>query len=151
MKGAPKNLDVQAAAMDLKLRTLSQFPDPLARLLYLAGLRNYNTGLYHHEGLAARFSADVACEALADCHREAFRETLLSSLEDTVRQLETYMESTAAAPLEFFGAWSQLRPYLVAVPAQSDPLSAEFVCSNLKVALAILQSRYLGRSQAPNA
>ena len=31
-----------------------------ARLIYLASMRDYNTGKYHHDGLAARFSPAVA-------------------------------------------------------------------------------------------
>ena len=45
-------------------------------MIYLASMRDYNTGLYVHQGLAARFSAEVACEALADCHQECFRELI---------------------------------------------------------------------------
>src|ERR1700730_17234256 len=76
----PKRIDVQRAAHDLHLRTLSKISRPLDRLIYLASTRDYNTGLYYHDGLAARFSEEVACEALADCHREAFRELTSSSL-----------------------------------------------------------------------
>ena len=89
----PKRIDVQRAAHDLHLRTLSKIPRPLDRLIYLASTRDYNTGLYYHDGLAARFSEEVACEALADCHREAFRELTSSSLEDLVSQMEAYMAS----------------------------------------------------------
>jgi len=147
----PRRSDVQAAERDLQLRTLCEIHSPLARLIYLAGLRDYNTGLYHHEGLASRYSEDAACEALADCHRLAFRELLSASLEEIVGHLESYMGSTATAPADFFAAWNTLRPYQVAVPAQTDSLSAEFLFSNLKVALAILESRYQGHTASAPA
>jgi hypothetical protein len=133
---------VYAAIRDLQLHTLSRLPAPLAKLLYLAGLRDYNTGMYHHEGLASRYSDDAACEALAECHRHAFRDLLSSSLEETVQQLESYMHSLGTGPGEFFFTWNSLKPYQIAVPAGTDPLSAEFLSSNLKVALAILESRF---------
>lgn len=142
MNTRPNRTDVVAAARDLRLRTLSQNPNPLDCFIYLASLRDYNTGLYYHDGLASRFSEEVACEALAVCHREAFRQLLKSSLEDVVGQLESYMTASAGGPGEFIAAWKNLKPYLVAVPAETDPLSADFLCSNIKIALAILECRF---------
>ena len=85
-----KTKDVQAATQDLRRRTLAHMPVALERLIYLASTRDYNTGLYHHEGLALRFSEESACEALADCHREAFRELVAASLHELVHQLKRY-------------------------------------------------------------
>lgn len=144
----PNHSHVQAAIRDLNLRTLSQLSVPLAKLLYLAGLRDYNTGMYHHEGLASRYSEEAACEALADCHRQAFHDLLTSSLEETVQQLESYMTGLGTSPGEFFSTWNSLKPYQVAVPAGTNSLSAEFLSSNLKVALAILESRFQARRPA---
>ncbi len=80
--------DVELAADDLRRRTLSHMPAPLERMIYLGSTRDYNTGLYYHDGLASRFSDEVACEALANCHREAYRQLLSSSVEDLVRQMD---------------------------------------------------------------
>jgi hypothetical protein len=137
-----KHQDVQAASRDLRTRTLSQIPHPLDRLIYLASTRDYNTGLYHHDGLSSRFSEEVACEALADCHREAFRQLLTSPLEDIVTQLDSYMAGSRSDPVEFIASWRDLKPYQVAIPAATEPLSAEFLFSNLRIALAILESRF---------
>lgn len=140
-KFTPKRMDVQMAAQDLRRRTLSTIERPLDRLIYLASLRDYNTGVYYHDGLAARFSDDVACEALADCHREEFRQLFSCSLEELVDQLDAYVDSTHTMAQEFIAAWKGLEPYRIAVPVETDPLSAEFFFSNLKIALAILESR----------
>jgi hypothetical protein len=137
----PKRMDVQKAAHDLHLRTLSKIPRALDRLIYLASTRDYNTDLYYHDGLAARFSEEVACEALADCHRAAFGELTSSSLEELVSQMEAYMASIHTSRGEFIAAWRTLEPYRVAIPVNTDPLAAEFLFSNLKVALAILDHR----------
>jgi hypothetical protein len=134
-------MDVQQAAEDLRRRSLSEFPRPLDRLIYLASMRDYNTGLYYHDGLASRFSQEVACEAMADCHREAFRQLVGCSLADLVGQMEAYMASTHTSPVDFLTAWRGLEPYRVAVPVESDPLSAQFLFSSFKIALAILESR----------
>jgi hypothetical protein len=146
-----KNIEVQHAAQDMRERTLAKIRRPFDRLIYLASLRDYNTGLYYHDGLAARFSEDAACEALADCHREVFRELFEVSLEDLVGQLEAYVDSTHTARGDFIAAWQGLEPYRVAVPVETDPVSAELFFSNLKVALAILQSRLRGHWAVPPA
>ena len=145
----PKRMEVVRAAEDLRRRTLSGIADPLDRLIYLASMRDYNTGLYHHAGLAMKFGDDVACEALADCHREAYRQLLGSSLESMVAQLESYASRSGTAPKEMISTWKGLEPYRVAMPAKSDPLATDFVCSNVKIALSILESRLPGQPQPP--
>ncbi len=146
-----KRSDVLAAAEDLRRRTLVHLPLSLERMIYLASTRDYNSGLYHHEGLASRFSAEAACEGLADCHRQSFSELLAAPLEDLVRQLQAYAESTQALSSNFVTTWQELEPYRAAVPIGTDPLAAQFVFSNLKVALAIFASRLAPRPAAPPA
>jgi hypothetical protein len=149
---ATKRMDVQAAAEDMRRRTLARIKRPLDRLIYLASLRDYNTGVYYHDGLASRFSEDAVCEALSDCHREVFRQLFFCSLEDLVTQLEAYADSTNAAPADFIAAWQGLEPYRVSVPAETDSVSANFFFSNLRVALAILRNRlHARRAPRPNA
>jgi hypothetical protein len=145
MIGIPGRSDVKAAADDLRHRTLAGMPRPLDRLIYLAAMRDYNTGLYYHDGLAARFTQEVACEALANCHGEAFRQLLGCSLQELVRQVEEYMGTTETNPCDFVTAWKRLEPYRVTVPVETDSLSAEFLFSNLKIALAILEARLFPR------
>jgi hypothetical protein len=149
----PINLtNVELAADDLRRRTLSHMPSPLERMIYLGSTRDYNTGLYYHDGLASRFSDEVACEALANCHREAYRRLLGSSVEDLVRQMDSYVRSTHPAPRDFIAAWKSLQPYRVAVPAGTDPLAVEFLCANVRTALAIWEGNQDGRSrQRPDA
>jgi hypothetical protein len=147
-----KRMDVRAAVEDMRRRTLAEIRRPLDRLIYLASLRDYNTGVYYHDGLASRFSEDAVCEALSDCHREVFRQLLFCSLEDLVVQLEAYADSTNAAPADFVAAWQGLEPYRVSVPAETDSVSANFFFSNVRVALAILQNRlHARRAPRPGA
>jgi len=149
---AAKRMDVQTAADDMRRRTLSHIARPLDRLIYLASLRDYNTGVYYHDGLASRFSEDAVCEALSDCHREVFRQLFFCSLEDLVAQLEAYADSTHAAPADFIAVWQGLEPFRVSIPAGTDSVSANFFFSNLRIALAILQNRlHAHRGRRPDA
>jgi hypothetical protein len=145
-----KRNNVDLAMEDLQRRTLSDMR-ALDRLVYLASMRDYNTGLYYHDGLANRFTQDAACEALANCHREAFEDLVQSSLESLVGQLVAYVEASHTSLYDFIVAWKRLEPYRVAVPVQTDALAAEFLFSNFKVALAILEARLTQPASAPNA
>jgi hypothetical protein len=134
-------MDVQRASDDLRRRTLGGIPRILDRFIYLASTRDYNTGLYYHDGLASQFPADVVCEALANCHREVFHQLIAAPVEDLVSQMEGYMASSQSRPQDFVAVWKGLEPYRVAVPIETDPFSAEFLFSNFKVALAIVEER----------
>jgi hypothetical protein len=144
----PRKMEVVRAAEDLRRRTLAAVKDPLERMIYLASMRDYNTGIYYHAGLATRFGDEVAGEALAECHREAYGQLMRSSLESVVAQLTDYAGRAGSAPREMVNTWKALEPYRVAVPAGSDPLAADFVCSNLSIAVSILESRLLARPPA---
>jgi len=56
---------VEAAIRDLENRTLASLHGELTKLVYLSSTRDYNTGEYLHEGLAQRFGAEAAQQALA--------------------------------------------------------------------------------------
>jgi hypothetical protein len=146
-----KRTDVLAAADDLRRRTLAHLPLALERMIYLASTRDYNNGLYYHQGLASKYSEVAACEGLADCHRESFDDLFAASLEELVRQLQAYAETTGATAANFVAAWQELEPYRVAVPIGTDSLAADFVFSNLKLALAIFEARLDQHMSAPLA
>lgn len=143
-----QNMRVHEAAEDLRRRTLAQIARPLDRLIYLASMRDYNTGLYYHDGLAAKFGHEIACEAIAECHREAFQELVSSPLEVLVGQMESYMKTTHTPPSDFLAMWKGIEPYRVAVPVGADQLSTEFLFSNFRIALAVLGERLHGRRRA---
>jgi len=141
----PNQADICRAADEFRSRTLSKIPRLLDRLIYLASMRDYNTGLYYHDGLAAQFSEDVACETLAGCHREVFHQLLLCPLREIVDQLEGYIRSARTPPADFVSLWNGIEPYRVVVPVRTDPLASDLFFSNLRVALAIVGARLNGR------
>ena len=113
-------------------------------MIYLASMRDYNTGLYVHQGLAARFSPEAASEALADCHQGCFQELISLELKDLTAQLDLYMRSTGNAPNDFLRAWKDLEPYRVAVPVGTDSLMAQFLFSNLKIEIMAVAEHQAG-------
>ena len=131
--------DVDAAVRDLEVRTLSHLRGGLTKLVYLSSTRDYNTGEYHHDGLAHQFGAEAAQQALAQCHANAFHELLYSDLQTLVSELATYIESTGADRERVVQSWRQLQAFRVLVPAQCDELRADFFVSNIRIALEVLQ------------
>jgi hypothetical protein len=126
---------------DLQRRTLSGISCDLARLIYLAATRDYNSGAYHHEGLAARFGREQARDALETAHREVFYRLVGLSLEGLVAELEAYVHLSREAPVGFIHAWQELEPYRVAVPMEVDATVVHLFLSNIRIALEILRAR----------
>ena len=141
MSNDVKNMTVEEAIDDLRRHTLSGLPGEIARLVYLASTRDYNTGHYYHDGLAFRFSEEVAGVALARHHQETFQKLVFSSLEDLVQNLDAYMTSSSVLATDFLEFWRKVEPYRVTIPLDCNTLSIELFFSNFRVALAILQSR----------
>jgi hypothetical protein len=133
--------DVLRAYEDFSSRSLARIPSALERLIYIASTRDYNSGLYHHEGLAARFDPVAAAKALEYAHAGAFREVSLMPLWQLSDELEKYMQSAKEEPLAFLTAWQKLEPYRVTIPMHADPTVAELFVSNIKIALAVLRHR----------
>src|SRR5260370_10796621 len=88
---------LQAAYEDLLRRSLSKVPGDLARVIYLASTRDYNTGTYHHEGLAARFRSEVAAKALDAAHRGIFYRIAACSLAELLPELAIYVNTSRQA------------------------------------------------------
>ena len=91
-KSRKGNLE-RGAAADLWRHTLAQIPSTFGRLVYLASLRDQNTGRYEHHGLSQMFSELEADEALRESHAPAFSEWLCFNLEQQKADLDLYLSS----------------------------------------------------------
>jgi hypothetical protein len=136
-----KTLTVEDAYEDLLRRSLSKISGDLARLIYLASTRDYNTGRYHHDGLAAQFQTDIACQALEMAHRQIFYRIAARSLEELVAEVELYINSSRQSREDVLEVWQKLEPYRVALPVDVNVAVAQLFVSNVRLALAILRRR----------
>jgi hypothetical protein len=134
---------------DFRTRTLARIPSALERLIYLASTRDYNSGVYQHEGLAGKFGGEAAAQALEYAHWEVFQTVSLLSLRRLTEELHKYMESSREQPIAFLNAWQKLEPYRVTIPLRVDPTIAELFISNIKIALEVLRHRQSARSDRP--
>ncbi len=81
------------ALANLWRHTLSRIPNVYGRLVYLASLRDPNSGQYRHHGLGAAFGRDESSRALRESHEEAFAEWLKLPLALKSSDLREYLES----------------------------------------------------------
>jgi hypothetical protein len=138
MKAVFKIVQVQEAYDDLLRRTLAKLPCALSQLIYLASMRDYNTGAYHHDGLAARFSPTTAREALQMAHHDIFHQVASLPLVDLVKQMVVYLQSSHENQVDVLRAWSRLEPYRIVIPMNVNATVASLFISNVKLALVIL-------------
>jgi len=136
-----KTTTVEDAYQDFVRRSLSRISGDLERLIYLASTRDYNTGKYHHDGLAAQFQTDIACQALELAHREIFHRIAARSLEELVAEVEVYINASRQSREEVLEVWQKLEPYRVALPVNVNAAVAQLFVSNVRLALAILRRR----------
>ena len=134
-------MDLEAAKEDLRIRTLGPIGYDFGRLLYLASMRDYSTGEYHHHGLERSFSEVSAREALAACHKEIFYNLAPCPLKSLVPQVEQFMRSGNRDLRKALDSWETLEVYRLTVPCECDPFTVALFLSNVKIAVAVLKSR----------
>ena len=144
-----QNFTVEQVYSDLSRRSLSNLRGDLARFIYLASTRDYNTGSYHHEGLAFRFREDLACAALELAHRQLFLQLAALPLKQLVKEVECYLQNASQPPEELLQLWQKLEPYRVALPLDVNAALAQLFVSNLRVSLAIVQHHFRKVSAKP--
>jgi hypothetical protein len=124
---------------DVWRHTLSQIPSVFGRLVYLAGLRNSNSGRYEHHGLALVFNADEASRALKKSHKQVFADWLAFDLEEQLADLELYLSDLPEDRKTVLRAWTKLAPYKNLMPSGARPVEARLYLSELRVMLDLLR------------
>jgi len=122
-------------------------PNDFSRLIFLAILRDNNSGHYYHPEVAQRFSAQVADRAMLACHHEIYEQVVALSLEDLTDQLEVYMATVPVPKQRLIESWIKLRAYRATIPMDADPISTEIFFMKVEVAVAILEARLPDRIQ----
>jgi tRNA(Met) C34 N-acetyltransferase TmcA len=141
----------RSAASDLWRNTLSQIPSVFGRLVYLASLRNANSGCYEHHGLALVFGEDEANRALKKSHSQAFRVWLTFKLEQQKADLELYLSALVENRRTVLTTWLELAPYLALMPASIRGVEKRLYRADLKALLDLLGNEHGAAGPDPEA
>jgi hypothetical protein len=121
-----------------RVTALDTLPNDLTRMLYLASLRDCNSGRYLHPELSPMIGVEEADHALSACHDQVFRRLLKMPISAYVLQLEEYIRYTRAERGTVLRTWQSLQAYRSTIPVRALPIYSELFCLNIELALLIL-------------
>jgi len=136
---------------DVWSRTLSQIQSTFGRIVYLASLRDENSGRYRHFGLAQIYSEDEADRALRDSHQEVFSEWLNYELARQRQDLEAYLEGLEGDRRTILDTWLRIAPYHRLIPAQASEAERLLYISDLELILDLLRNELSPSSASPDS
>lgn len=117
---------------------LESLPNDLTRMIYLASLRDCNSGMYLHPELSQQRGVHAADRALRVCHEQVFRRLLTTRLPEYVRQLQEYIRYTRSEILTVLRTWRSLQAYRATVPVNALAASSELYFLNIGIALDVV-------------
>ena len=123
---------------DLWRNTIAAVPSDFGKLVYLASLRDNNSGLYHHYGLERTYSPEQCDAAIHRSHQEVLYGWLEKSLEEQKSDLEFYFRGVEGDLPQVLDNWAELRPYLSYLPADTSSAAREWFLSDLQIVLDLL-------------
>ncbi len=127
---------------------LETLPNDLTRMLYLASLRDCNSGVYLHPELSHQRGIQAADGALRACHERVFRRLLTTRLADYVIQLQEYIRYTRGEILTVLKTWRSLQAYRATVPVSALATSTELYFLNVAIALEVVSKQVPGDQQS---
>jgi hypothetical protein len=145
------SLHREAAIAESWQRTLSTVPTLIGRVVYLSGLRNVNTGIYEHFGLAQRVGEDEVDRTLRRSHMGAFQDWLCFGLAKQKEELEEYLSGVDGDRREIIASWLAMEPWNNWAPAESRDVERKLFNTDMKVILELLRADYGVSSRDPES
>ncbi len=123
-------------------RDLAHIPTSYGRLVYLAGLRNPDSGRYEHYGCDRSADAE-ANKLLKRIHEDLFKDWVRCSLEQKKLDIEMYITGIDQVDhAELIDAWLRLTPYKNLVPASIQGPERQKHISDFEAILGLLKNVY---------
>jgi hypothetical protein len=120
---------------------LDCFPNDLTRLLYLASLRDCNSGRYLHPTLSRHIGIERADEGLRALHLQVFWRLLAIPVSGYVAQLEDYICFTRTAKAAVLETWQSLEAYRATTPVLASSFYRDLFCLNIEAALRVVKKQ----------
>jgi hypothetical protein len=131
--------EVDEVVRDFEERSLSGLDGHFNKLVYLASLRDYNTGRYHHYGLESRFSPQAVDEGLHECHIRVFEDLVTLPLKEQTEDLLNFFESLKEEKSRLVQVWKRLKSYQILPPEGCHLLARELFDKNIEIMLRVLR------------
>jgi hypothetical protein len=128
------------SAEELWRHTLSQIPSSFGRLVYLASLRDQNTGRYEHHGLSQMFGDEEADQTLRQSHEQTFADWLRFSLKQQKEDLDLYLSAFQVEKRTILATWIRLAPYRNLTPTTVQGPDRRLYLSDIEAILELLNS-----------
>jgi hypothetical protein len=131
--------EVEQVVRDFEERTLTGLSGYFNKLVYLASLRDYNTGRYHHYGLESKFSEASVDRGLHQSHVKVFEEMVSLPLKEQTEDLLNFFESLKEDKTRLVRVWRQLKTYQILSPEDCHPLARDLFDKNIEIILRVLK------------
>ncbi len=133
------------------VRDLAHIRTSYGRMVYLAGLRNPDTGRYEHFGSTTTARAQTS-RILKQIHEEVFNEWVRHPLERKKTDIDLYITGIDQVDrAELIDAWLRLTPYKNLVPASIQGPERQRHISDFEAILGLLKNVYGVASPSPGA
>jgi hypothetical protein len=119
-------------------RWLSSYSTDLARLVYLATLRDIYTGNYHHPPLEEVYAGTAVHQSLSFCHEEMFTKFLENTFERQTQEVRSCLAGMALPAEEIAHRWLDLELFRSFLPAGAPSYLRDLFLSNIRRLLAII-------------
>jgi hypothetical protein len=139
------------ASADVWRNTLAQIPTTFGRLIYLASLRDQNTGAYHHHGLEQLFGHEQSDQTIRQSHSQIFSDWLCFNLEQQKRDLEAYLDELHDDKKTLLATWLRLVPYRHYPPIDAREVERTLFTADLEMVLDLLRYDYGVASSDPDS
>jgi hypothetical protein len=137
----------ETPAAELWNRTVLQIRSIFGRLVYLASLRDPNSGVYQHFGFSQRFNEKIADKTIARSHQNVFADWLCLSLEQQKSDLELYLDSLDADRGKILANWREWAPYMSWIPSHTRAADRELYRSDLEIIVEVIRPEADGASK----
>jgi hypothetical protein len=136
----------------LWIRDLTLIESSYGKLVYIAGLRNPDTGRYEHFGFTTSPSNLLASRTLKRIHEVIFRDWVSFNLERKKADIELYVAGIREVDrTELIDAWLRLTPYKNLVPASIQGPERQKHISDFEAILGLMKNVYGVASPDPSA
>jgi hypothetical protein len=147
----PKFLLERTATEDLWRHTLSRIPTVFGRLMYLASLRDPNSGIYRHHGLSVAFGRDDSNRALKDSHHKTFREWLKLPLAERSADLSLYLGALEDPTDVVVDHWLSSKQYREQVPSSARTMERELFTQDFEILLETIRNSWADAAPGPTS